>query len=82
MEVTFSPDLQVQIDEMARDSGRAAAEMVRDAVAGYVEGLRDTRVMLEGRYDEIKGAKAVLIDGETAFAQLHERIEARRKGGL
>jgi hypothetical protein len=34
--------------------------------------------MLDSRHDEIKRDKVKLIDGEEAFASLHERIDARR----
>jgi hypothetical protein len=36
--------------------------------------------MLDKRSDDIKNGTVKLIPGEEAFAQLHERIEARRTG--
>ena len=78
MEVQFEPALQAKLEEIARESGRAAAELVHDAVAGYVDELAETRRMLDSRYDEIKSGKVKVIDGEEAFARLHERIDARR----
>ena len=78
MEVQFEPDLQAKLDQMARESGRAAIELVRDAVAGYVDEVVGTREMLNSRYDDIKSGKVKLIDGEEAFARLRERIDARR----
>ena len=80
MEVQFDPALQAKLEQIARESGRAAAELVRDAVAGYVNELAETRRMLDARYDDIKSGKVKLIDGEEAFARLHERIDARRNG--
>lgn len=53
-------------------------ELVQDAVAGYVDELAGPREMLNSRYDDIKSGKAKLIDGEEAFARLHESIDARR----
>ncbi|MFN0169278.1 MAG: hypothetical protein ACKV22_22880 [Bryobacteraceae bacterium] len=78
MEVQFEPDVQAKLEQMARESGRPAAELVRDAVAGYVDELAGTRQMLNSRYDDIKSGKVKLIDGDEAFARLHERIDARR----
>jgi len=78
MEVQFEPDVQAKLEQMARESGRSAAELVRDAVAGYVDELAGTHGMLNSRYDDIKNGKVKLIDGEDAFARLHERIDARR----
>lgn len=78
MEVQFEPTVQAQLDRIARESGRAAADLVQDAVAGYVGELAQTREMLDSRYDDIKSGKVKLISGDEAFAKLHERIEARR----
>jgi len=41
MEVHFEPEVQAKLDQMARESGRDAVELVKDAVAGYVEELAD-----------------------------------------
>ncbi len=78
MEVQFDPEVQAKLDQMARESGRAASELVKDAVAGYVDELIGTREMLNSRYDDIKSGKVQLIDGEEVFARLHERIDVRR----
>ena len=80
MEVQFEPDIQAKLEQMARKSGRAAAEIVKDAVAGYVDELAGPREMLNSRYDEIKSGKVKLIDGEEAFARLRDRIDARHNG--
>ncbi|MCC6389180.1 MAG: addiction module protein [Bryobacterales bacterium] len=53
-------------------------ELVRDAVAGMFDELAETRNMLDRRYDEIESGKVKMIDGEEAFARLHERIDERR----
>jgi hypothetical protein len=78
MEVQFEADVQAKLEQMARESGRAAVELVQAAVAGYVEDLAGSREMLNSRYDDIKNGNVKLIDGEEAFVRLHERIEARR----
>ena len=80
MEVQFEPAVQAQLDQIARESGRPAADLVQDAVAGYMGVLTETRRMLDTRYDDIKSGKANLIDGKEAFTRLHERIDARRNG--
>jgi hypothetical protein len=80
MEVQFEPALQAKLEQIARESGRAAADLVQEAVAGYVDELAETRQMLDSRYDDIKSGKVKLIDGEEAFARLRARIEERRNG--
>lgn len=80
MEVQFEPALQEKLDQIARESGRPAADLVQDAVSGYVGELAETRQMLNSRYDDVKSGKVQLIDGEEAFARLRARIEVRRNG--
>jgi predicted transcriptional regulator len=78
MEVALEPSVQARLEQLARESGRSAADLVRDAVAGYVHELDEAQEMLDSRYDEIKSGRVKLIDGEEAFARLHERIDATR----
>ena len=80
MEVHFTPEFEKRLNDLAAQSGRPAGELVQDAVAGMFDELARTREMLDGRYDEIDPGKVGLIDGEEAFARLHERIDARRNG--
>ena len=80
MEVPLTPDLEKRLADVAARSGRAAGDLAQDAIAGYLAELAATREMLDRRYNEIESGKVNLIDGEEAFARLHERIEARRNG--
>lgn len=78
MQVNFDPTLQTKLDKLAERSGRPALELVQDAVAGYLEELDGTTLMLDSRYDDIKSGKVKLIPGEEVFAKLREKSEARR----
>ena len=80
MEVHFTAELEKKLNELAAQSGRPADELVQDAVIGMFDELGETRNMLDRRYGEIASGKVKLIDGEEAFAKLHERIDARRSG--
>jgi hypothetical protein len=80
MEVQFEPALQAKLEQLARECGRAATDLVQDAVAGYVDELAETRQMLNSRYDDIKSGKAKLLPGNEAFARLRARIDERRNG--
>ena len=80
MEVQFEPAVQAKLDQIARESGRAAVDLIQDAVAGYMGELTETRRTLDSRYDEIRSGRVKLLDGEEAFAELHRRIDARRNG--
>ena len=78
MEVDLSPELEKRLNDLAVQTGRPAAELVRDAVSDLVDELAGTRTLLDRRYDDIKSGKVKLIPGDEAFARLRERIDARR----
>ena len=78
MEVHFEPDVQTELGRIVRESERAATDVVRDAVAGYVVELGQTREMLDSRYDDIQSGKVKLIPGDEVFAKLRSKSEARR----
>jgi len=48
-------------------------------VAGYFDGLAETRQMIDSRYDDVKSGKVKLIPGDEAFARLRAKSDARRK---
>jgi predicted DNA-binding protein len=79
MEVHFTPDVEAKLNALATETGRAAAEFVQDAMAGYLEELADVRDMLDSRYDDIKSGKVKPIDGEAFFESLRQREEALLK---
>ena len=73
MEVHFTPDLQAKLEQVARESGRSADQIVEDAVAGFVDELAGTREMLGSRYDDLKSGRVKPIDGEAFFETLRQR---------
>jgi len=73
MEVHLTPELEAKLNEMATKTGRAADELVQDAMAGYFEEVDHVREMLDRRYDEVKSGKVKPIDGEVFFENLRER---------
>ena len=79
MEVQWEPALQAKLDQIAHESGRAAADLVHDAVAGYVDELAETRQILDSRYDDIKSGKVKLIPGEEVEAYFREKSAALRR---
>jgi predicted DNA-binding protein len=78
MEVTFRPETESRLQELAQKTGRAPAELVEDAMAGYLKELGDVREMLDRRYDDLKSGRIKAVDGETAFAELWRRGQKRR----
>ncbi len=79
MEVHFKPDVQAQLEQLARESGRPSADLVEDAMIGYFDELAHTRQMLDRRFDDLESGKVQLIDGEAAYRRLMEKTEAQRK---
>jgi len=56
-----------------------AADLVHDAVAGYVDEIADTQQMLDARYDDMKSGKVKMIPGDEAFARPMAKTEAERQ---
>jgi predicted DNA-binding protein len=79
MEVHFTPDVEAKLNALATETGRATAEFVQDAMAGYLEELADVRDTLDRRYDDIKSGKGKPIDGEAFFESLCQREETLLK---
>ena len=78
MEVPFSSDEQARIDQIASSAGRAAGELVREVMTGYLDDVAEMRAMLETRYDDIRSGRVKPINGEEAFALLRRKSEERR----
>ena len=70
MEVHFTPETEKILKDLSAQSGRGADEVLQDALAGYFEEVKQTRDMLNSRYDDLKTGRVKPIDGEEAFARL------------
>jgi predicted transcriptional regulator len=81
MEIQFNPDVQAKLEQMARESGRPAVEVIEDAVVGLYDELSYTRETLNRRYDEIESGSVQALDGEEAYQRLMEKTQARRQLG-
>jgi hypothetical protein len=79
VDVQLTPELEQKLHELAMLSGRPAQELVREAVAGMVDELAETRDLLDRRYDDVKGDRVKLIDGEEALARLTAKNDTDRK---
>jgi predicted DNA-binding protein len=79
MVVHLKPETESRLQALAATTGRAPDELIEDAMTGYLAELTQVRDMLDGRYDEIKSGQVQPIDGEKAFAQLHQESQDRRR---
>ena len=75
MEVHFTPEMEKRIKDFSAETGRSTDELVQDAIAGYFEELRQTREMLDNRYDDLKSGRVKPINGEEFFENLRRREE-------
>jgi len=73
MVVNLKPETESRLRELSATTGRAADELVEDAMSGYLTELAETRDMLDTRYDQIKNGSVQTVDGEAAFAQLRKK---------
>ncbi|HLN00904.1 MAG TPA: hypothetical protein VK335_16570 [Bryobacteraceae bacterium] len=79
MEVTFTPETEKKLADLAAQSGRGTAELVQDMVEGYFDELAQTREMLDGRYDDLKSGRVKPIPGDEVAAYFREKSAAARR---
>lgn len=73
MEVRFKPETELRLLELASKSGYSTDDLIEDAMAGYLTGTAEIRIMLDTRFDDIKSRRVKPIDGETFFENLRLR---------
>lgn len=78
MELQVSPATAKKLRDLAASSGRAANDIVEDALAGYLEEVSAVQQTLDRRYGDLKSGRVKPIDGEEAFEQLREKSTRRR----
>ena len=78
MEVHFTPEVEAQIEQMARDTGSRGDELVRNVVSNFFDELTFTRQTLDRRFDDLESGKVKPIPGDEVFARLRARSAARR----
>jgi len=78
VELHLKPQTESLLQELAAKTGRPPADLVEDAMAGYLEELGETRAMLDSRYDDLRSGRVKAIDGEAAFVDLRQKSKKRR----
>lgn len=74
MVVDLKPETESRLQQLAASTGRTPAELIEDAMEGYLLALAQTRESLDRRYDDVKSGRVKAIDGEAAFAALRRRF--------
>lgn len=80
MEVRVTPETAKKLNDLAATSGRAPAQIVEDALAGFLDEAAVVQETLDGRYDELKAGNVKALDGEEVFERLRKESERRRTG--
>ncbi|HET6931291.1 MAG TPA: hypothetical protein VFI45_13290 [Candidatus Acidoferrum sp.] len=79
MVVKLKPETESRLQQLAATTGREPAELVEDAMAGYLAELSEVRTTLDSRYDEIKSGSVKPLPGEEAFENLQRNTADRRR---
>lgn len=79
MEISLPSEIEARLREVAAECGRAAGDLIEDALGAYLDELDRMREMLTARDEELDSGSAKAIDGEEAFALLMQRTDAQRR---
>ena len=79
MVVKLKPETESRLQQLAATTGREPAELVEDAMAGYLAELAEVRNTLDNRYEQIKSGTTKPLSGEDAFDLLRRKSEDRRR---
>jgi predicted DNA-binding protein len=79
MVVNLKPETESRLRQLAATTGREPAELVEDAMAGYLTELAEVHNMLDTRYDEIKTGSVKPLSGAEAFESLRNKSNDRRR---
>lgn len=78
MAVRLNPKTEARLQELAAASGRSPDDLVQDAMAGYLDGVAETRHMLDSRYDDVIGGRVKAVDGDQTFARIRSKSQGPR----
>ena len=78
MEVNFDPDMQARLEQLVKETGIPVDQLLGDALVGYEALLRQTREMLDSRYDDLASGRVKPVPSEEVWARLREKSLAHR----
>jgi predicted transcriptional regulator len=79
MVVKLKPETESRLQELAATTGREPAELLEDAMAGYLAELTEVRNELDNRYDQIKNGSVKPLSGKEAFDRLRRNNQDRHR---
>ena len=78
MVVNLKPETESRLQQLAATTGREPAELVEDAMAGYLAELAEVRTTLDNRFDQIKSGSLKPLPGDEVFESLGSKSKDRR----
>ncbi len=78
MEIQLPAKDQARLADLARKTGRAEIEIVREVIGTYLDGVEETREMLGRRLDDVEGGRVKPLTSE----HLRGNLERRKKAFL
>lgn len=75
MDLQLPPKDHVRLTDMAHRTGRPEAEIVREVMGTYLDGVDEVRELLDGRLSDIESGRVSPITAE----QLWENLERRKQ---
>jgi predicted transcriptional regulator len=78
VQINLTLKTQARLDELAREMGRSADDLVEDALVGCLDEVAHLREALDSRYDALKSGRVAAIDRNVALAHLREKSRVRR----
>ena len=78
MGIHFTAETEKKLKELAAQSGRGTDGLFEDAMAGYLDEVRQVRETLDSRYDDLKSGKVKPVPGDEVEAYFREKSAAPR----
>lgn len=76
MEIQLPPKDHARLADLARKTGRAESEIVREVMGTYLDGMDEVRELLDGRLEAIESGRVKPLTGEQLWKNLERRKQA------
>jgi predicted DNA-binding protein len=76
MQVRFKPGIESRLNELVAKTSRSAADLIEDAMVGYLAEVAETCNMLDGRYDDVKSGRVSQFTANRPFDSFGARAKS------
>lgn len=78
MDVTFAPEIEARLNELARHLGKTPAELVELVVVSMIEDTEYTRTVLDSRNDAVRRGEVRLVPADEVEAHFAEKYKSAK----